>query len=799
MQNKNNRGRGETPQQHEHDEGCGGECVRVRPEPGQKGAGGMSLAGLCSLIVIGGGALIAVMLWPERRDFTPVPAHKAAPRVPAKPFVMEDEKTVFAGYAGSASCQGCHSLEYAKWKDSNHGLAERALRDDLDRAGFDPAKSFNHGTQTSEARIADGKYEMVALGFENKVVAHPIERVIGHDPLRQFLVAGTGGRLHAMEMCFDPRKTEWFNVYGDEDRRPGEWGHWTGRGMVWNQMCASCHNTRLRKNYEIETDSYRTTMAEMTVSCESCHGPKKEHVIWQTQYAGTGKKEVLIKPTRDQTIETCAPCHARRSELTGDFKPGDSFWDHYDPSIVDHTDIYHADGQVRDENYEFGSFFSSRMYHAGVRCQDCHDMHSMKPILPGNQLCMRCHTPGGYPNAPVIMPEAHSFHLAASTGNQCVNCHMPQTTYMQRHPRHDHGFTIPDPLLTKEHGIPNACNRCHTDKDTEWALAATEKWWGPKMERRTRQRGKIMANARAGRDEARDGLLGILGGDETPYWKASAVRMLERWVGEHGVSSAVIAQTEHAHPLVRANAVKTLEPLVAQHRNDAENALSPLLDDPSRIVRTTTAWALRDHLDLNSAAGKDLLHMLRLNSDQPSGQMQLGQFSAARGDLTRAVAHMEKAVEWDPGSPPFRHDLAMVHNMAGNRVRTLEELRAAIKLNPREAQYHYDLGLLLSETGDMDGTVAAMREAVKNDPSFGRAWYNLGLALDHQNKDGEALEAYLRGESAAPLDAAIPYARATMLAQQGKREEALAAAQKALGLRPDFTQARELVQMLTRR
>ena len=39
---------------------------------------------------------------------------------------------------------------------------------------------------------------------------------------------------------------------------------------------------------------------------------------------------------------------------------------------------------------------------------------------------------------------------------------------MARDPRHDHGFTIPDPLLTKELGIPNACNRCHADKTVDW-------------------------------------------------------------------------------------------------------------------------------------------------------------------------------------------------------------------------------------------------------------------------------------------------------------------------------------------
>jgi hypothetical protein len=116
-------------------------------------------------------------------------------------------------------------------------------------------------SQTTEAAKKDADYVLTALGFGDKVAPYKVERVIGHDPLRQFLVDGGSGRLQTMEACFDPHKGDWFNVYGDEDRKPGEWGHWTGRGMVWNQMCASCHNTRLRKNYDVAKDSYHTTMA----------------------------------------------------------------------------------------------------------------------------------------------------------------------------------------------------------------------------------------------------------------------------------------------------------------------------------------------------------------------------------------------------------------------------------------------------------------------------------------------------------------------------------------------------------
>src|SRR5262249_50729687 len=155
---------------------------------------------------------------------------------------------------------------------------------------------------------------------------------------RQFLVGFPGGRFQVMEACYDPRSNEWFNVYGNEDRKPGEWGHWTGRGMNWNSMCAGCHNTRVRRNYDPATDAYHTTMAEMSLGCESCHGPMKAHAEWQRQYRNSSAKDPnRTHLSRSQSLETCGFCHARRAELTGDFHPGESFLDHCELTVVDHT------------------------------------------------------------------------------------------------------------------------------------------------------------------------------------------------------------------------------------------------------------------------------------------------------------------------------------------------------------------------------------------------------------------------------------------------------------------------------
>ncbi len=729
-----------------------------------------------------------------------MPASK--PVAAASTAVIPPEDEVHAKYAGSETCKECHSGEFSKWHPSNHGQAEREISKEKDYSAFSPKQSLEHGTKSSEVFVdADGLAKILTEGLDKKRHAYQPVRVIGNDPLRQFLIPAPGGRLQTCDVTLDPVKNEWFDVYGnDDEREPGDWGHWTGQGMNWNAMCATCHNTRVRKNYEPRTNSYHTTMAEMSVSCESCHGPMKEHVEWQKNPPREGAKEPTLKKfSRDQITETCAACHSRRGELTGDPVPGESFFDHHSLTLTDETDTFYPDGQVHGENYEYSAFLSSKMHHAGVRCMDCHDPHTNKLISPGNQVCMNCHAGGraDFPTTPIIDPTAHSHHGADSTGNQCVACHMPVTTYMQRDPRHDHGFTIPDPKLTQEFGVPNACNRCHTDKDAAWATTAMKTFYGEKPDRNTRTRSLLVARARQGDPAARDGLIPLLTTESIPAWRATACHLLRRWVREPAVSAALIARLTDDSPMVREAAVRALGEAVRGNDQSARTALQPLLDDPLRVVRIAAAWALCDTLDLSSNAGKELVHMLDHNADQPTGRMQLGQFASLRGDNAAAIRQMRKAIEWDPNSPPFHHDLAILLSTTGEMKGATDSLEKAIALDPANPEYQFKLALARNETGDTSGTIAALRATVKIDPSYSRAWYNLGLALS-ANQPQEAIDALRRGEAADPNDASIPYARATIHARLGQKQEAQAAAIQALQIRQDYPEAIQLIRALGR-
>ena len=585
-----------------------------------------------------------------------------------------------------------------------------------DGTAFEPSRTIKHGSQTSTVSLENGKCIINTLGFETNVAPYAVERVIGEDPVRQFLTDAGNGRWQAHELSYDPDANDWFDVYGDEDRRPGEWGHWTGGGMNWNSRCADCHNTDLRKNYDEKTDGYHTTMAEISVGCEACHGPLKAHVEWTRAHPNARSGDpALVRSSPAQQLDTCGSCHARRDALTGNFKPGDRFFDHYSMDVLDDAGRWHADGQVADEDYEFASFLSSRMHQSGVTCQDCHDPHSGKTRLPGNNLCLRCHV-GAFPKAPVIVPAEHTHHLAGSKGGECVGCHMPVTVYMQRQARHDHGFTIPDPQLTKELNIPNACNRCHADKDADWSLKYAEQWYGAKMERHTRERARWIAAAQRGDEGAANKMIGMLTGtNESPYWRAVAAGLLWRWAGETNAQTAVVAGLGDSSPLVREKAARALGE--AEHPENIP-ALQQALNDQSRNVRVAAAWALKATVDEKCAAGKDLQASLDFDADQPTGQFHAAMFQLARQQPALALAHLQKGVEQDAYSPPMRFELAETLNAMGRTADALATLEQAEKLIPNDAEFPYARARILMSTGHLAEAKEAVQKALKLQPDF---------------------------------------------------------------------------------
>lgn len=674
----------------------------------------------------------------------------------------------------SASCRECHAAQFDAWRETDHARANRPvhpLGDTKALAAFRPPVGVGPGTTP--------------------------ELVLGSKPLWQPLLPAPGGRWQPHELAYDPVKKEWFNVFGTEERRPGEWGHWTGRGMNWNSMCAQCHMTGYQKNYDVTSDTYHSSWVEHGVGCIQCHGPTKP---------GHGAKNAVkdvssasFHGDRQKMMQACAPCHARNEQLTLNFQPGDNYHDHYRISLPVESGVFWPDGQQRDEDFNWTSVLLSRMGgHAGVTCLDCHDPHSTKTLLPAadNQLCLQCHaTPGRVqPNgtrAVPIDPVAHSHHAEDSPGNACVGCHMPTTTYMQRAPRHDHGWLKPDPLLTKELGIPNACSRCHTDKPVEWAVEWADKWYGQKLDSRQRARARAVASAQTDRPEAAGALLSLLEQEDIPAWRATFLNLLGGYADDSRVLVSARKSLNATDPLERAAAAR----LFAGSRN-APEVLTPLLKDPVRLVRLDAAWALSPEFPPDSPARKELDAYLALSLDQPSGRIRLGQDLANRGRLVEAGQEMARAAEWDPFSPGIQEAHGYVLNALGRSGAAAARFQRAADLQPHDAQPALRAALTFAEAGQLPEAENAFRLAVTRDPRFDRAWYNLGLFYARGNRFPEAIAALRQAEAVAPMVADYSYALSTVLLRAGDLAGAGSAARRTLLIEPNHGGAREILRRI---
>ncbi|MEQ8765753.1 MAG: tetratricopeptide repeat protein [Planctomycetota bacterium] len=687
--------------------------------------------------------------------------------------VASASRTTPADFVGSDTCRPCHERAWNAWITSQHAQAERPVDLELDAAAFRD-RVIEHGdAQESRVRVEGGTPQIVTLSGDGKVRPRDAVRAIGVEPFRQYLVEAEGGRLQAVALAYDPHRDDWFDVFGDENRRPKEWGFWDNRALTWNSMCAECHNTNLEKGYLPYEDRYETTFEELGVGCEACHGPGQAHVDWQRRYADSEepdptRADLLLMGRPDRWLDACGRCHSRRGELGTRFTPGELLFESYWPELPGHEGLYYADGQVLGENYEYTSFRLSKMHERGLQCVTCHEPHSGALREEGDQLCLSCHGKGPDADSPFI-DAAHSHHVPDTPGSRCVDCHMPETVYMERDPRRDHSFSIPDPWLTKESGVPNACGRCHEAEGVDWAIERVSEWYGDVRERETQKRARRVTRARRGADDSPGELLSWSQSEPSAAWRGVSLKLMAPWAAAlPPIQARLVQALQDPDPWVRIEAARALDGIP----QESTRPLPRLLDDPVRGVRVAAAWVLRDSVDPSHRAAKELIESLRFGSDQPAGLHRLAGWQFARGDDEAALKSLRRAVRWDPYSPPLHQTLAEMLSVLGRAEQARDALEQACEQNPRAADLRFSLALSRVELGDSKGAEADLERATTIDPSHARAFYNLGLLRAQLGKTDAAIDALSEATRIEPRSSDFWLGLVTVCRDAGRLDQA---------------------------
>ncbi len=499
-------------------------------------------------------------------------------------------------------------------------------------------------------------------------------------------------------------------------------------------------------------------------------------------------------PADRSQVETCAPCHSRRSALAEPATPGRPLLDSHRLALLE-PGLYHVDGQILDEVYVYGSFLQSRMYQAGVTCSDCHDPHALQVRGDANQRCSGCHAPERFDT-----PD-HHHHPAGSSGSSCVECHMPSRTYMQIDARRDHGFRVPRPDLSIALGVPNACNQCHEDRDAVWADRASRDWWGSSSSDEPHF-ATVLAASRSGAPDASEHLLSLARDLEQPaIVRATALAELGR-LRLTAPATALRALLRDESPLVRS-ALATASVSLPEDRR--AEILAPLFDDPILAVRIEAArqaatlpteavpQTRRSSFDQALAEYRD---SLLENAERPDANLGLGVLALQRGDLASAESAYLRARELGPWYQPAAINLADLYRATGRDPEGERTLRQALESAPEAADLHHALGLLLVRSGRLSEALASLGEAADLRPEDPRYAYVHAVAIEASGNRAEALrlltEAWRRFPSDLDiLGALVAYSRA-----DGDADQALLWGRRLADVAPQDDALRQMLSTL---
>jgi predicted CXXCH cytochrome family protein len=364
-----------------------------------------------------------------------------------------------AQFVGSESCKGCHVAAYNGWKKTRM------------------ANVIQDPKAHPEAVLGDFTHPDPSVTFELKDIAFTYG-----SRWKQRYFTKIGDDYFVLPAQWDVQKKKWlpFHVEKGTDWWTSHYGD-SNMERPTGPLCDGCHSV----NYDIATKQ----VTEWNVGCEKCHGPGSLHVAHPT------KANIVNPRTLDYVRgnDTCIQCHSQGQPLSNPiagkyydwpvgFVPGERLADYWklEQTKSGVTNFYQfADLTSHKNRMQGNDFTQSNMYHRELRCYDCHEVHTNEVSnlkMPGNALCLSCHTKDNPAGLKGTVSE-HTHHAEGSKGSQCVACHMPkiEVTIKDNYVS-AHTFRFITPTETDQSGIPNPCTSCHTERSTAWASKELTAW-----------------------------------------------------------------------------------------------------------------------------------------------------------------------------------------------------------------------------------------------------------------------------------------------------------------------------------
>jgi hypothetical protein len=339
------------------------------------------------------------------------------------------------GYVGSSQCTECH-LEISQ-KFQTHPMAQsmndvqgvRTIEDYEQNTSFSPDGNREYGVETVDGTVRHFEQFRDVSGNVVYRQSESIEFAVGSGQRGRSYLLNRDGLLFMSPVTWYSEGARW-------DLSPGYDPHAHPRfERRIADGCIACHAGTVRQEQNGPNRFAKEPFFEMSIGCERCHGPGKEHIDLQHRPYETEPQDSIVNPARlspAQRESICYQCHLhgvnrvpRSGHSEFSFRPGALLSDVWTVfvsgnSVKSKGAPSHAVSQV-EQMHESVCFKRSN---GQLGCVSCHDPHSIpsksERVNFFRERCLSCHEEK---NRCSLEGPAR---LKISPEDSCIKCHMPK-------------------------------------------------------------------------------------------------------------------------------------------------------------------------------------------------------------------------------------------------------------------------------------------------------------------------------------------------------------------------------------
>jgi hypothetical protein len=546
------------------------------------------------------------------------------------------------GYVGSKACESCHASEYRKFLQTPHGQSATApdSRAELNKLPSEGVTVCQSGGERCY-RVFSGKDGPAKDGYFMSQFDRSADGSEVHTEVEKIAFAlgtpliATGYVIQRGDYLFEAPLT-YYNVAVEGHVQgwglsPGYGNDSVGFTRPVVASCLTCHVGRLRPTDAASNRYLSPPFEELSIGCESCHGPGALHV--KERRAGLPAQSIdnsIVNPkhlTSQLADETCAYCHELGQARVP--LPGRSFQD-YRPGVplLRTQAIFKSKlllgWNAEEWSDEMATSACYRFSKGALRCSTCHDPHFTPAAAEAPEFyrskCLTCHQ-----SSSCALPLSERQHTQPIVDN-CVACHMPK-------------HVAPKLIKIGARGTSHRITK--TDDEAVPPMDTPQTAPDPKT-------GLILVDADSPDDQRR----------------LPRVVMLSAYQG-------ILARDQSREDL--AEHYKTL---LEDMKGDQSSALVLSAQAGAELAKNTPEG--------DRQAIEDLSKAVELDSKFPRDYLLLSELQDRSGDLGAAVKALSIATEKFPYMPAPYEKLAECYMRAGDTAKASDILRRGLVLFPSD-------------------------------------------------------------------------------------------------------------------